>query len=252
MAAKGTACEQEIVPGILRLYAGKKGAMPLDSNTTNNAEFGAQIYSEPELGNLVGQLLAREPLDETGDFYAAVDDRQYAYAGGKLQIVLEVNYFSPMQAQIRAYRSAFLHVADFQPIWNQKGLHWLANSAFELSQGQILALMKAFDVWCFQVEIIANEIEGDFQQQELHVRGQDHLSLQLPISHAGRVQQLVQEPNLQGSKKSNAQKFGSASWLKQLRFEVFKENRLVNLQAKVLSAISQTNERKLSIRLALK
>ena len=240
-AAGSTPCRQEIVPGFLRLYSGKEGALPPDSNTTNNAEFG-QIISESELGNLVGKMLAREPLEQDGSFHAAIDDRQYTYEGGRLQLVFELSYYKPMLAPMRGYRPVFILLGDFHPNWISIGSQFNAELDVELAAALAPKMMATFDVWCFQVQIESKAGKKLPKGTEIEIQWEGKRCFSLPISKEGNGHLLIREEDLIVNQKTPKNELDVECLKKQLAFKFLRPKQCIDIELQVQTAEIAANQ----------
>lgn len=248
-AAGNTSKKQEIVSGFLRLYAGKESVLPRDSNTTNNTEFN-QIVSESELGSVVGELLAREPLEQDGRFSATVDDRQNAYEGEWLQLVFELSYFQPMIAPARGYRPVFVMLRNFQPAWEIKGLQSNAEIEISLPAHLIPEIMAAFDIWSVVISMDSSDIIGANQHAVvMELRGKPCLEVTLTKNEKGQCR--VREAELLPAKKQSDIKIGTEKWLKEVSFRFSQPKVCIDNNIKIQTAKLRADQRQILFHLSV-
>lgn len=211
-------CLKHIMPMFIRLYAYKNMGLPPDSNTTNKAEF-SQIFSEAELGSVVGQMLAREPLEDAWNFQTAIDTRQYSYEGGKLIFALELQFADKMQSESLKYESTLVLQPAFQPDWIQVSeRHKEAETNYELDTVHIQHLMKILNLWRIEIDFVSNSMAklGDLKQ-ELQVLFRNTDLAKVLVNAEGKGAECVQEIQFTGSRASKK----AMPWATQFDFREF-------------------------------
>jgi hypothetical protein len=150
-AARSLTCLSKEVEGYLSLYKAKEQP-PQISNTTNNAEFG-QAMPEPELGPLVGRMLAREPLDSSGEFHIRIDGRQHPDAGKQLLVVLQIQRLGGQESQERSYKTLYCVLGPWQANWRPEGQQMAADADFHLPSEALGQIRQELGIWNLRLHI---------------------------------------------------------------------------------------------------
>jgi hypothetical protein len=158
----------------LRVYDGILPAAVIGSGAHGDMQLNAALLDEISI-----MPMAREPLDEEGCIQVMIDDRQHAYAGGPLSMVLEITCLPPMHNLELPFPPIFQCVQVWEPQWQREGNSHTMRWDFEVPTSILEQWMAYFGVYCYQGSLLsesdASPISGALIEACLHEKQMPHL-----------------------------------------------------------------------------